>query len=670
MPRGLVRQETRWICARCANSIRFWAESSAWRIPSSVRDSRPSSTLAAPPREPSSTTNNKIRRIPVGDRNWGPLPSQKKPDTKNILVDDLQATLEAHRANKARLIRKFWFNNLGSGHFFPSGAPHEETKGPIRKVGLDSIGSGNFFRLGAPHEEAKGSVRLKRHVKTPTQALQTPDPADTIQKSDAPESLSETGLAEAAFEAGSTSKAGDRVVSIPPGGPWYCLWKITSGPRFGAIQRPWLNHVQVEEVEPMLMLDEEIRAFERYMTPDPEEEASVQKLIAHVKEIVAAVAPTSQLNVHGSRYTKLAGPLSDIDFCLSLPEYEKNPLERGPSSIRRQAQVAAHRLLRNIQRALYPIAREGSVEFIGARVSLVAALDRVTGLSLQFSILAPYLPAREYTMLYLSEFPSLRALYVVLRHALHIRQLTTVHDGGLGSYPLLIMIVTALKLAGTTFERNDLGHQLLHVLDFWSNADLETNGYSAEPPQVFKKLNFDHRFTTEEREERSADPVLKGIDFIRKPGASHSWLLCLQDPGTPTNDLGRSTHDIAMVQAVFSHAHWSLSKSITRWWGRPEHQRRSFSFLESLIRAKYDDFESSREVVRQGSKVTRALPAPPMLSIRRSKEGEPVSQEASATSAVEEDPPSSSTKMAGLRTAFEEDKEQCTTDSQSESLAR
>lgn len=383
-----------------------------------------------------------------------------------------------------------------------------------------------------------------------------------------------------------------------------------------------------------------------------------------MKEIVAAVAPMSELDVHGSRYTKLAGPLSDIDFCLSLPEYEKKPGERGPSSFRPQAQRAAYRLLWKVQRALKPIAREGSVEFIHARVPLVAALDNVTGLSLQFSSLVPFIPAREYTMLYLSEFPSLRALYALLRHSLLIRQLTTVHNGGLGSYPLLIMIVTALKHAGTIFERNDLGRQLLHVLGFWSDADLQTNGYSADPPRVFRKFIGSAR--KKDLKAQSADPVLKGIDAIRKPRPSHPWLLCLQDPGTPTNDLGKNALDIEMIQAFFSQAYRSLAKNLVRCEFIAERNRASFSFLEQLVRARYDDFEARREVVREGANVTRVLPPLYKLGIKPSKEGEPHAKEAPVTSKVEEDTPS--VKMTGLHIAFEEDKEQDTAGSQSESL--
>lgn len=409
------------------------------------------------------------------------------------------------------------------------------------------------------------------------------------------------------------------------------------------------------------------------MTPDLEEETSVQKLISQVKEIVASVAPSSELIVHGSRYTKLASPLSDIDFVLSIPEYEKNPLERGPSSTRRQATRAVQKLLWKVYRAVRPIARAGSVEFIHARIPLVAAVDKVTGLSLQFSALTPYLPAREYTMLYLSEFPSLRTLYVLLHHSLLIRQLTTVYDGGLGSYPLLIMIVTALKHAGTTFGDNELARQLLYVLDFWSHADLQSNGYSADPPRVFKKFLFaDNKLTLHERSSRLTDPVLRGIDILRKPRPDNPCLLCLQDPGNPTNDLGKAATEIQKVQALFSYAYRGLANSMIRFGYKVQKRpdtARTYAFLDPLVRARYDDFEIQRKVVREGSKITRVLPTPHQQGIKPAKADEPQSREAAITSTEEED--TLAAKMSGLQIAFEEDKEQMqdTAGSQSESLA-
>lgn len=221
MPEGLVRQRTHWICARCLNSARFWAgaptRSSVPRFPSSVSHSRPSSTLAAPPGEGISITINKRANV-EGEQSRRLVPRQGKPDSKNVFVDDLGATLEAHRAaNKARLIRK-----------------------------IDRPGYGYFKRLKLPRPGTKGSARLKPNVNELEHVSPTSDLTDTTQISDPPEFPSETGLA-----VGAPIEAGARTSSIPPGGAWGCFWKSTSGPRFGAIQQPWLDHVKVKAIDPM-----------------------------------------------------------------------------------------------------------------------------------------------------------------------------------------------------------------------------------------------------------------------------------------------------------------------------------------------------------------------------------------------------------------------------------
>ena len=337
------------------------------------------------------------------------------------------------------------------------------------------------------------------------------------------------------------------------------------------------------------------------MKPTNDEEASTRELINHARSVVASISPAHEVVIHGSRYTGLASWLSDIDFCVSLPGYEKDPLTRGPSLSRPEARRAGEKFLRSIMSALGHWTRYQHIHYIrGARVPLVATLDINTGLTLQFSTLAPFLPSREFTMYYLSEFTSLRYLYILLRHTLLIRELTTVHDGGIGSYPLLIMIVTALKHAPPAFDRQDLGTQLSHVLKFWSEADLYNNGYSCDPPTTFSKTNI--RMSVAVREERMADPLLDGIDFIRKPRPNKTFLLCLQDPGNPRNDLGKNAHSIKHIQGVFLAMHEHLMSQIEKY-GRvvdlgDEHQKKGllddFSFLEPMVGADYTVFEQRR----------------------------------------------------------------------------
>ena len=343
-----------------------------------------------------------------------------------------------------------------------------------------------------------------------------------------------------------------------------------------------------------------------------EEEASAQQLITHVKGVVASVAPSNEVSIHGSRYTGLASPLSDIDFAISLPEEGNSHSKHGSRRTHPVILKAARRLLRKIMSALQKSKRYKNIDYIAARIDLVTATDLDTGIVIQISALAPYKPAREYTMMYLKEYAGLRPLYTLIRHSLVMRNLTTVYEGGIGSYPLLIMIVTALKHADTPFGSDDLGKQLLHVLQFWSNADLYNNGYSADPPRVFQKISS--KIETRKTRDERADPCLRGIKYIGKQYIEKPWLLCLQDPGNSTNDLGKKATEVRSIQGVFTVGYNHILNAMRQWnilTARNVKLRMCYTFLDKLVRANYADFENQRARLRNADQpVHDPLPQP------------------------------------------------------------
>ena len=210
MHAGLVPQRTHWICARCLNSVGFWAGTPTRpcvpQFPSSIRNSRLNSTLTIPPADGTLPTNHEI--VDVRDEQGrGPVPLQRKSDITDVLVDDLDATLEAHRnANPVIRIRKVQFNSLGFGNKFK----------PLTPLSTETNGS-------APPKKVQGS-----------------DLEDAAL------------LASPPFTSFRPIGLGAGVYAIPPGRDWYCLWKSTSGPTFGAIQQPWMKYVLAKEVDPWL----------------------------------------------------------------------------------------------------------------------------------------------------------------------------------------------------------------------------------------------------------------------------------------------------------------------------------------------------------------------------------------------------------------------------------
>jgi hypothetical protein len=232
------------------------------------------------------------------------------------------------------------------------------------------------------------------------------------------------------------------------------------------------------------------------------------------------------------------------------------------------------------------------IEMVAARVPLVNCKHRATGLKIQLQTMAPFQAAQQYTAAYLAELPSLRHLYVLIRHFLEMRNLTTVFEGGLGSYTILMMIVTALKHASGKFAPQDLGAQLLHILDFYGNADLYKQGFSANPPRVFEKSKY-KPWPLDERLARSNDPQLRGMDeIVQKSETRKPYLLCLQDPANYFNDLGKNAYAIKHIQITFKKARSGILKVFQdRDSNRPAGGRPA---LSAMLKANYKYFEIDR----------------------------------------------------------------------------
>ena len=349
-------------------------------------------------------------------------------------------------------------------------------------------------------------------------------------------------------------------------------------------------------------LSNEIKAFETYMRLLPEEKSACEAVIVELKSIleIPSLSPRS-LSLVGSHSTDLATPTSDIDFALSHPSVDKSTSNHKSRS---KMMKATNALLLTIQRRLHKSKTFSSVEIVFGRIPLVRAVHWRTGLQVQISTQSPDRYDKDFTAAYLAEFPTLRAIFIVLRCALEMRNLNTPFEGGLGSYSILMMIVAALKQNSGQFARNDLAKHLLHVLDFYANADLYDVGYCINPPQIFSKAS--------------------SLSFPLNP--LKPYLLCLQDPADPTNDLGRKAYAIKHVQKLFEQASKGIKLGMAAWEQKTVEERKLIDggLLNRLVRANYSTFEKERNRVKDSfTKVTKepntkrnasTEPKPPDLS--------------------------------------------------------
>ena len=335
-------------------------------------------------------------------------------------------------------------------------------------------------------------------------------------------------------------------------------------------------------------------AYEKCMKMNPMEIEAARLFTAEIKSIVRQSYPNNPLNPIGSHSTGLADRLSDFDFTLSFPDLEKSPLKRGPSSTRPSARKAGDKALRRIFWSLKQSGRYQGIEMIHARVPIVRAIHIKTGLRVELQTLSSQEATREYTLYFLAEFPTLRPLYILFRSALHLRQLNIVFEGGLGSYSVLIMIVNALKHASGQYARDDLVGHFLHVLDFYSTADLYKHGFSPDPPRIFPK-NRD-KISRAEKKAQMSDPMLRGLEIMKTYDVRKPYLLCLQDPANAINDLGCRAYGIKHVQKLFEVIRKGLITNMKAWNGEGEFEEpwHACGLLAPFLAANYNHMGKKR----------------------------------------------------------------------------
>ncbi|KAL8950087.1 MAG: hypothetical protein Q9222_003851 [Ikaeria aurantiellina] len=504
---------------------------------------------------------------------------------QNIFIGDLEATLEAHRAyNRAKVIRRI------------DAPPDPRYKHILPESYRDDANRSSKFDT-ASHSLEQVAVEKQDEDKEPgfgwehdpspkaKEALKPWDywPAGSIQHQRFRQS-------KQAVRSGLILEYHARMM-----GPTDS-WKLKSSNLAQKLRRPWLDHLKERGGDALERLGSEIKAFELYMSLSYLEKSSVQKISTKAQGLITDSLRDCVCEVIGSHNTGTALAYSDIDIAVSLPEVRIDAAHHRKSLHGRKYKKIYHKALSKVQAAFRKNRDfEDCPTLVPGRIPIVQATHRATGCKVQVQITSGVLRQKQYTLAYLAEYPTLRPLYVVLRSTLEFRRLNIPFEGGLGSYALLMMIVNALKHASGRYDPFDLGAQLLLVLDFYSTSNLYRQGYSIEPPCIFQKGR--KPLAPGEQTARLTEEILTGIDAISKGDARKPYLLCLQDPADPRNDLGSKAYAIKHIQKTFAVARRILKENMEAWNHRPDHSASdppTDALLDILLQANYRRFEFNR----------------------------------------------------------------------------
>ncbi|KAL8737765.1 MAG: hypothetical protein Q9181_001355 [Wetmoreana brouardii] len=519
-----------------------------------------------------------------------PYVKERPEDTKDIYVNDLEATLEAHRAtNRARVIRRVYVPT-DPGFLRPDVEQSNED------AEVDAERQSNRTQSQDFNEQAEAVVGNPEDVNEERSSFETRKvtspklwefwPAGTIQYQELGGPM-QRGRSRGALEYYASAR---RPLDT---------WEVK---RVGSIsfRRPWLGHMEDWGGDSLQRLGNEIEAYERYMTPSSTELKATRKVALHVNRLVTAALEGSSCEVIGSYSTGLALPSSDIDVSVFLPAIEADAAPHRKSLRGLRYQKMYLQALRKLSKAMRSDSDFGDTpEIVHARVPIVRAIHQETGQEVQIQIWTGVRRQEQHTLAYLAEYPTLRPLYFVLRSCLKMRQLSFSLEGGLGAYATLMLIVNALKHTSGQYDPLDVGKQLLHVLQFYAESDLYRYGFSVDPPRKIVK-GKKHTAANER-----VDSIACGINTISRTDPRQPYLLCLQDPADPSNDLGIKAYAIKHIQKVFARARSVIIRQMESWDSgaieRSDDMKR-VALLGALVQANYRLFSSNRDKIsRYGS---------------------------------------------------------------------
>jgi len=320
------------------------------------------------------------------------------------------------------------------------------------------------------------------------------------------------------------------------------------------------------------------------MDPTESEKTARQAVARAVTRIHSALAQDCSIMPIGSQTTGLAMPTSDLDFRL---HHMNDDILRNET----ESAVQREHLIEGLKRLQASI--EAHPDFVltdlyVGRFPTLISRHKHTGLRVQIVASPDVSKARTHIQHELAHHPNLKAIFIVMRTILDMRKLSDVYNGGLSSYSIFMLVKAALEAQAwermptlkqavadrrhgiTGSMRKDANNkgdvyisdsfrpepiaaqtasqQLLYVLNFWSRRfNSYRFGINASNGVIFRKKT---RQTTDLIRMAKADPFIQAQLRMAEPQRSQPYLLCLQDPCNPDNDLGGQAFSFKHIQAT------------------------------------------------------------------------------------------------------------------------
>nr|XP_039255416.1 terminal nucleotidyltransferase 4B-like [Styela clava] len=312
-------------------------------------------------------------------------------------------------------------------------------------------------------------------------------------------------------------------------------------------------------------LHEEIEEFHQYMKPTDEEQRMREHVIREVEEIVLELWPLAKVDVFGSFKTGLYLPTSDIDMVV-FGEWEELPLWTLQKQLV-QKRIAEESSIKVLDRAAVPIVK-------------LRHLETDVKVDISFNMEAGVRSVRLIKD-YIFQYPTLPKLVFVLKQFLLQRDLNEVWTGGISSYSLILLCVSFLQMhprEDARYKNANLGVLLIEFFELYG--------------RFFNFMN------TGIRVKNGGSYVRK--DEIRKQmeNGSTPSILCIEDPLTPGNDLGRGSYGAMQVKQAFEYAYRVLNTAVL---ARDYPKHCMYSTLSRILKVTDEVIEYRQEIKKTWS---------------------------------------------------------------------
>jgi non-canonical poly(A) RNA polymerase PAPD5/7 len=276
------------------------------------------------------------------------------------------------------------------------------------------------------------------------------------------------------------------------------------------------------------MAHEELKTIVERLYPDEEDTKLRKVTVKQLRKVVKAIFPSASLSIFGSSAVDLYLPCSDIDVVVHNCDSSKKSMYKIAHSLRQSGFASDTQV---ISKAKVPVIK---CEVPSKEISRIdISFGHTSGLD-----------AIPQIQEYVKAYPNLRPLVFFLKMYLLQRGLNEPFTGGLGSFALILMLVSFFQHNGgnhscpATHSANDANNLGVLLLDFFKLYG--------------KKFNY---FTT-------AISTLGNGSYFRKPESvssrycdnPQSHVPFIVDPVDPSNNVTRSATQMDLIRSEFAES--------------------------------------------------------------------------------------------------------------------